>query len=361
MAITRGLFQNQISRPNFLLNGNFDFWQRGTAFTGRSADSHVADRFVLEIPAIGGTIDVNRSTTVPSIAENAILSTYSLQLDVNTIDASIAATDFVGIEQRIEGLNAAPMYGKYLTLSFWMRSALIGTYCAYFQNAARDKSHVVEFTIDVADTWEKKEITIEHDSSGTWPVGNAVGMIIGIAFAAGSNYQGVADTWNSADDRATSNQVNFMATNTNMAYISQMKLEIGKFASRFESGNYGDELTKIQRYYEVIGDSISSGEGAPIASGGAVSATSARLMMPYTVSKRTTPSVTFTTIVTSTWRITTAVGNAINATAISASFIGLHSARVIVTVASGLVAGDATILIPNDSGVVSRIDSEFAL
>ncbi len=235
------------SRKNVIINGNFDVWQRGTTFTA-AIDVYNADRWIWN--DIGtGVVDVKRSTSVPDAT-----SDFSLQVDVTTADVTIAATASYLLNYRVEGYDAMQFgFGtsdaKKLTLSFRARSSKTGVHCVTFQNSAQDRSYVVEYTIAVADTWESFTITLTADTSGTWLTDSGIGILIGFSVAMGTDFHGTADTWNAADDRATSNQVNALDNAANNFHISRVQLELGSVATDFERRHIATELALCQRYY----------------------------------------------------------------------------------------------------------------
>ena len=233
---------------NVVINGNFDIWQRGTSFTAAVNATFSADRY--RWGQVGSAVvDLLRSTSVP---DNT--SDFSLQVDVTTADVSIAAGDIYIISYKVEGYDAMRFgFGtadaKQLTLSFWVRSAKTGIHCVSFQNAAIDRSYVVEYTVDAADTWEYKTITLTADTAGTWLTDNGVGVEISWALAVGTDTQGPANSWNAANDVATSNQVNCLDNAANNFHLARAQLEVGGVATDFERRPFPQELALCQRYY----------------------------------------------------------------------------------------------------------------
>lgn len=237
------------SDNNVIINGNFDIWQRGAGITG--ASGYTADRFSW-VSNGAGVVDVLRSTSVPSA-----ISDYSLQVDVTTGDAAIAAGDHYEIEYRVEGYDAMRFaFGvtnvRQLLLSFYVRSPKTGTHCVAFKNSANDRSYIIEYPVSVADTWEKKTVVVTADPSGTWLTDNNIGLRIVWALAAGSTFQGSAGGWLAGNLIATSNQVNCMDDAANDFHISQVKLEsrVGGVATPFIQRSFAAELSLCQRYYQ---------------------------------------------------------------------------------------------------------------
>jgi len=238
---------------NIIINGAMDIWQRGTSFAAAASGIFTVDRFAyIKSGTTTAVHTVSQSTDVPTYAESGFLSQYSLKLDNTTLDGTIGASDYCTIEHRIEGYDYSKFAGNTVTLSFWVKSPITGKHCVSFRNSNSDRSYVVEYTIAVADTWEKHSATVDLDeTAGTWDYTNGLGLSVSWVLACGSTLQGVADTWNSANDLATSNQVNVLG-NAGDFHLAQVKLELGSTATTFTTAgaNAAQELTMCQRYYE---------------------------------------------------------------------------------------------------------------
>jgi len=249
-GIPHAKIANLQGNRNAIINGDFNIWQRGTSFAAIASGAFSADRFVYH--TVGTSINtISRDTDVPTQVESGYKSNYSLKLDVTTIDSSIAVDDFVLIRQTLEGFNFAPFMGKNVTLSFWVKAVKTGIYCVYFQNFGADRSYVVEYTINSASTWEKKTITLNFsDSGGVWNYINGVGLHVSWVLAAGTTYQTTADTWQTGDYKATSNQVNGVDNTDNNFWLAQVQLELGDTATDFDHRPIVEELALCQRYYE---------------------------------------------------------------------------------------------------------------
>ena len=210
----------------------------------------------------------------------------SLKITVGTVDTSLASSDRYSIYQYIEGYNVQDLdFGistaKSVTVSFWTKSSVVGTYGVWLSNGAYSRSAVNTFTINVANTWEYKTLTFVGDTTGTWIKDNGPGLHLGIQLSAGSGYQtSSTNTWAGTAYFTTSGQVNWMATTSNTFYITGVQLEKGSTASSYEFRSYQKELMLCQRYYSVIGQVY------------ATSYSSASLGMFYYPPMRVTPSAT---------------------------------------------------------------------
>lgn len=252
---------------NRIINGDMRIYQRGVAATVNAAYS--IDRWLLGI-AGAGAVSVSQSTTVPTVATSSTKFTKSLLFDVTTADATVDASDFYTVSQYVEGFNSADFgFGatgaETITISFWARSSTIGTYGFSLINGATNRSYVSEYTINSANTWEKKTITIAGDTTGTWATDNTTGLHCRWTFSAGTTYRTTAGTWQAGNFLTTANQTNLMALSTNDFYITGVQLEPGPVATPFEHRSIGTELALCQRYFQlhqgIAGGVTSSGVG----------------------------------------------------------------------------------------------------
>jgi hypothetical protein len=159
------------------------------------------------------------------------------------------------IGQAIEGFNTADLdFGKAtaktVTLSFWVRSSLTGTFGGSLTNNASNRSYPFSYTINAANTWEQKSITIAGDTTGTW-VGatNGVGLYVYFNLGSGSTYSGTAGAWAGSLLTAPTGATSVVGTNGATFYITGVQLEVGSTATPFERRLYNQELANCQRYY----------------------------------------------------------------------------------------------------------------
>jgi hypothetical protein len=237
-------------RKNLIINGNFDIWQRGTSFVGASAVTASADRW-------RRTSSNDSVVTISAGTHNAILGSrftkYALGVSVTTADTSIGAAQYEAQVYIIEGYDVQTIMGQTVTLSFWVYSSLPGTYCVAFRSVSPTyRSYIAEYTINQANTPEYKTITFTMDngSVGTWDYENGTGLTMFFMLACGTSLQGTANSWQTANVIATSNQVNFLSATSRSFYLYQVQLELGPVATPFENRPFGEELALCQRYYE---------------------------------------------------------------------------------------------------------------
>ena len=234
--------------PNMLRNADFEVAQRGTTFA--AASGYTLDGYAY-IQSSECVCTVTQDTVVPTLSQSGHSSKHSLKAQVTTIDASIGAAQYSFVYQMIEGYDIYPAVGRPVTLSFWVKAKKTGVYCVSFRNSVADRSMVKEYTISVADTWEKKTVTFTMDySGGTWDYTTGIGLNVSWALAVGSNYQTTKDAWQSGNYFGTSSQVNALDSTNNYINISQAKLEIGSTETVFVAVPHTQEVAKSLRYYE---------------------------------------------------------------------------------------------------------------
>lgn len=278
-----------LAAPYSLINGTFLVWQRGTSFAAVANNDYSADRWIYQ--KTGAMVHtITRDTSVPTVAESGLKLPYSIKLDVTTIDGTIAAGDYCTIETRIEGYNFLPLAQREFILSFWVRDTITGIHCVAFRNSVGDRSYVAEYTINTADTWEYKTITVSASpSAGTWDYTTGIGLNLDFTLACGSVLQTTADTWQTGNYLGTSSQVNGVSSTSNNFYLAGIMLTPGSVPADTYIVDYGYEFGRCQRYYELIGFASNvirvngtAGAGGEVSTYGVY----------FKVSKRTTPTAT---------------------------------------------------------------------
>ena len=215
---------------------------------------------------------------------------FSNYLGVTSSSAyTVGTADQFKIYQPIEGFNFADMAwgtanAQTVTMSFWVRSSLTGTFGGALVNSATSRSYPFAYTISSANTWEQKSITIAGDTSGTW-IGatNGVGVYVQFGLGVGSGLSNTAGAWAGANYYSATSAVSVVGTNGATFYITGVQLEAGSVATPFENRPIGTELALCQRYFEV-GNIISY-----IAVSGIVQVS---ITNSYKTTKRSNPTVT---------------------------------------------------------------------
>jgi hypothetical protein len=230
-------------------------------------------------PAVSGDYYTDRWRVVSSVAskfkigQNAGSVTppagFTNYLGATSLSAyTVGAGETYNIQQRIEGYNIADLgwgtaNAKTVTLSFWVRSSLTGTFGGSLKNSAADRSYPFSYTISSANTWEYKTITIAGDTSGTWLTTNGIGISVFFSLGSGSTVSGTAGAWASANYNSATGATSVVGTNGATFYITGVQLEVGSTATSFDYRPYGTELALCQRYYQTyVNDTSEFGTSA---------------------------------------------------------------------------------------------------
>jgi len=257
-------------QPNLIINSDMSVAQRGTSAV-TSDGSYAVDRFEVQHSS-DGAFSAQQSSVVPSSADFK----NSLKVETTTADSSLAATQYLYIRQIIEGQNITHLLlgsslAKKITLSFWVRSSLTGTFGGSFWNDGFNRSYPYTYTINAADTWEKKTITITGDTSGTWLTTNGRGLNVAWGLGVGSTYSGTAGAWAGSGLISTTGATSLLGTLNATWYVTGVTLTVGDSAPvthPYES--YAENLAKCQRYFwkgELSAGPTYLGNGANISVG----------------------------------------------------------------------------------------------
>ena len=238
---------------NRIINGAMVIDQRnaGASVTITSDGLYTLDRWQAysDVGTSKYSVQQNAGSVTPPVGFTNYLGVTSLAT------TSVGSADYYMLSQKIEGYNVADLgFGtanaKTVTLSFWVRSSLFGTFGGAIQNNAGNRSYPFTYTISVADTWEYKTVTIAGDTSGTWTTTNTAGIILRIGLGVGSTSSGTAGAWAGSSFYSATGATSVVGTNGATFYITGVQLEVGSSATGFEYRQYGTELALCQRYYE---------------------------------------------------------------------------------------------------------------
>jgi len=242
---------------NRIINGAMVIDQRNAgASVTPTTGTYTLDRY-RAYQNVAGKFTVQQSSTAPAGFTNSTLIT-------STSAYTASGTDLFLFMQYIEGYNVADLgWGtadaQTVTLSFWVRSSLTGTFGGALVNGAENRNYPFTYTISSANTFEYKTITIAGDTSGTWLKTNGLGMEVNFGIGAGSTYSGTAGAWAAGAKFTATGATSVVGTNGATFYITGVQLEKGSTATSFDYRPYGTELQLCQRYYYSTGSGTAGG------------------------------------------------------------------------------------------------------
>ena len=247
-----------LSNRNLIINGAMQVAQRGASFTGLTNGStgYTLDRWRW---SEGGSPSFVTDVTQDTSAPDGFASSYKIA--VTTAAPSLGANHSLRLMTRLEGQDLqqtafGTSNAKNLTLSFWVKSNKTGTYIAWVYNGDAVRHISKAYTVDAADTWEYKTLTIDGDTISGFTNDNGTSIQLEFVLAAGSDYTSgtLATTWQ-ADNLANRHvgNVNLVDSTSNYWQITGVQLEVGDTATPFEHRSYSDELARCMRYYYKIG------------------------------------------------------------------------------------------------------------
>jgi len=365
MAVSRineaGLNVNQYGNRNLIINGAMLVDQRNdgsSAAVTHAADHFIGDRFRF-------TENHTGSFSAQQVSDAPVGFEKSSKVTVTGTDTSLGASEFSRILQGIEGqnithLNWGSANAKTCTLTFYVKSSVAGQYYLSIFNNAANRTMLKGYTIDAADTWEKKTIQIIGDQTGTWLTSNLTGIYLSWSLGTGSTYQSsTLDAYQAGFYMAKSDQVNLAATSSATWQLTGVQFEVGTEATDFEHRSFGDELARCQRYYYRMKPINPSGGVAHAGAFNIHARTSTQLygVVHLPTSMRTTPSIA----ISSTSDMTAYHGSG-SLTVSSFTMNGMttaSSAEINVTVSSGGSAGTAGWLRINSATGYIEFNSEL--
>ena len=258
-TVAAGFNSNGLFFRNRIINGDMRIDQRnaGAAVTISTTNVFTVDRWAAS-ESSDATFTVQQDSSAPSGFVN------SAKITVTVADASVAASQYNSFQQKIEGVNVADLaWGTAsavtVTLSFWVRSSVTGTFGGALTNSAYNRSYPFTYSISVADTWEKKTVTIPGDTSGTWLTTTGIGITVYFDLGSGVDNTGTANAWVGAGNVGADSTVQLVNTLSATWYVTGVQLETGSVATPFERRPYGTELQLCQRYYYRLTPGVVSG------------------------------------------------------------------------------------------------------
>jgi len=260
---TAGAFSGR----NLIINGAQEVDQRGSgssAIGTLTNGKYITDRW--NVRGEGNTTgQCSQSANVPDGFVNSLL----IEVGATAVARSANTNRF--IRHNMEGYSMRSLRwgtsaAKAATISFWIKSSLTGTYSFAFFSGSLDQHYATNYTIDTADTWEFKTISVPGPTSGTFRTDNGLALYIQWDLGTGSNYQtSTLNQWASGDKRCSNNAVDFFNTANATLRITGIQFEMGEKVTSFEYRSYGDELARCQRYFcKSYNDGVNPGTNTSI-------------------------------------------------------------------------------------------------
>ena len=340
---------------NKIINGRMEIDQRnaGASVSFDGSSGYCLDRYVAQETTSSGSFTVQQSSTAPTGFINSLL------LTVTAANSSLASSDRNTIKQAIEGLNVADLgwgtaNAQTVTLSFWVRSSVTGTFGGGFTNSAGDRGYPFTYTISSANTWEQKSVTIAGDTSGTWLKTNGIGINVWFAIGCGTDYTGTAGAWASSGYRSATGATNLMATNGATFYITGVDLRkgsVGATSQTMDVRPYGTELALCQRYFYA---DRAPATGIGLCAGVCFTSSGPLYVYRYPVIMRTSPTFTYSAL--SDFHVVYS-GAVSTPTLLAASAGSVSSCRLDAT--STVVSGQGSILQTATGNAVLNFSAEL--
>ena len=278
---------------NRIINGGMVIDQRraGASVTITTDSTFTLDRWMCEVSqASKFSVQQDAGAVTPPTGFTDYLGVTSLS------SYSVGTNDYFTVIQRIEGYNVADLdFGKAsaktITISFWVRSSLTGTFGGSIGNSAENRSYPFSYTISAANTWEQKTITIAGDTTGTWLVTNGRGLNVRFSLGMGSTFTDTANAWTTkANVYSSTGATSVVGTNGATFYITGVQLEKGSTATSFDYRPYGQELALCQRYFYLHASGAINAT-SPIGMATYYTSTSVYGVCQLPVTMRVTPTV----------------------------------------------------------------------
>lgn len=331
---------------NRIINGAMVIDQRNAGasvtITNTAAATYVVDRWAgYGSVASKFSLQQNAGSVTPPAG-------YTNYLGATSLSAySVAAGEIFVLLQNIEGFNAADLAwgtanAATVTLSFWVRSSLTGTFGGALRNSADTRSYPFTYTISSANTWEQKTITVPGDTTGTWLTNNGVGISVSWGLGVGSTFSGTAGAWAGANYQSATGAVSVVGTNGATFYITGVQLEKGSTATSFDYRPYGTELALCQRYFISYGGDQSYER---FAVGQCTSTTAGNVMTFMPVQMRASPTIT----TSGSFAVLTAAAAVTGTSAPTLDQASTKTVTLSFSGSSGLTAGNATTMFANNS------------
>jgi len=338
---------------NRIINGNMVIDQRnsGAAVSLSAAGTFTVDRWRSGSNGTWTSAIFSAQQNKGSVTLPAGFTNY-IGIQTTTADSTLTSGTAYEFTQPIEGFNVSDLAwgtanAKTVTLSFLVYSNLTGTFGGSICNSAVNRFYPFSFTISSANTWTTINVTIVGDTTGTWLTTNGVGLYVRYSLGAASNLLGAAGSWTGTTYVGVTGQQQISASTSNYIYITSVQLEQGSVATPFERPLYSKQLADCQRYLPV--QQLLNGQQTQFL-GMCTSTTTAYFNIPFSVTARVAPTG-FVLTAGSLFPANASGASTANGTA-SFNTAQTTQGQIVINSASGLVAGNATFLYPNNNATL---------
>jgi len=286
-----------LSNRNLIINGAMQVAQRGTSSTGIGATAtayYTVDRWLIETGNSAGRFTMSQASDGPSGFAN------SLKLDCTTADTSIASSEYLLLQYRIEGqdvqrIKKGTSDAEEVTISFYVKAnAAFNFVLELYDN---DNNRTCSKLFSTTTGWNRIELTYPADTTGAFDDDNNASVRLFFWLHAGSDY--TSGTLNSSAFN-TQNNANrapgissFYSSTSNEFYITGVQMEVGTEATPFEHRSFGQELLRCQRYYTRLSEAYT--QHGQICNGHYNGTSQFQGMVRFPVNMRASPTLSHTT------------------------------------------------------------------
>ena len=255
---------------NVIINGAMNVAQRGTSATNPGGGYATLDRFRMSQNSSGlGNFVMSQDASAPT--GSGFSKSLKLVKDGAT---TMGSGNSAYIHYNAEGLDVQHLcYGtsdaKPVTISFWVKSSIAGTYGLSLGDGAANRGNVQTYAISATNTWEYKSVTFVGDTGAVIPNDNTAGFSIHWVLGAGTNYHETSlNAWTATHKLSTSSQTQWPQTDDAEFYLTGCQAEVGQNPTEFEHEPFGRTYEKCERYFqkshihsEVPGSAQNGGSG----------------------------------------------------------------------------------------------------
>lgn len=254
--VTQSYLENNFVRPTSLINGGFDFWQRGNLLIHSEITTfaqYCADQWMLTFP---GSQQLTTQRISDFVTSNA-RSHSALGLTLQSATSSLSAGTNYHLSQRIEGIYARNLLYKPVTFSGKVQTNAAGTYTAFISwvDTASSNYYYCAVPIVLTGSGSEESFTAVFPPCPTTfapEKGEALSVKVGIVLGGtATTVTGIYLNCPAASETyCHSAQTNFFASSSNYMNFSQMTLNPGSEAKIYFLDSYDTQLKLCRRYIE---------------------------------------------------------------------------------------------------------------